>query len=98
MDLNNHLHMILHHLLGVDVKLIPSRNPFKDLAQALRDPAAQHHAPILRHPDQMVFEIIDSAPRPLQPHRGLHTTGSPLRGLALFLPPASWGVSKGGFL
>jgi len=39
----------------------------------------------------MIFEIVDSTSGPLETHTSKNTKFSPLRGLAPFLPPASWG-------
>jgi len=46
----------------------------------------------------MIFEIVDSTSGPLETHASKNTKFSPLRGLAPFLPPASWGVSRSSFL
>jgi hypothetical protein len=46
----------------------------------------------------MIFEIVNSTSCAFETHAWKNTKLSPLRGLALFLPPASWGVSKSRFL
>ena len=54
--------------------------------------------PYTGDPHHMVFEIVDSTSGPLETHASKNTKFSPLRGLAPFLPPASWGVSRSSFL
>src|SRR5579863_1002878 len=93
------MHVILHHLLSIYLKIIALGYLLKNLFQPLCHMFTQYHPPILRNPDNMIFQIVNSSPSMLQPHAGQYTKTRPQKnGRTLFLPPASWGVSKGRFL
>ena len=92
------MRMIVQDFLGIDFKTIPVGNLLKYPLQAIRNSLAQNHPTIFGHPHHMIFEIINSASGSLETHAWKNTKLSPLHGLALFLPPASWGVSKSRFL
>jgi hypothetical protein len=62
------------------------------------DISTNHLSPIFWDPHHMIVEIVDSTSGPLETHASKNTKFSPLRGLAPFLPPASWGVSRSSFL
>jgi hypothetical protein len=91
------MHMIVQDFLGIDFKTIPVGNLLKYPLQAIRHSLARHHPTIFGHPHHMIFEIISSASGALKTHAWENTKLSPLRGLALFLLPASRRVSKSRF-
>ncbi len=90
-DRKKYMHMILHYFLGIHLKAIPFGNLLKNPLQPIRYSLAQNHPTIFRHPHHMILEIVNSASGSFETHAWKNTKLSPLRGLALFLPPASWG-------
>ena len=92
------MHMIIQYFLGINFKSIPLGNLLKNPLQPTRHSLIQDHSPIFGDPHYMIFEIVDSTSGPFETHASKNTKFSPLRGLAPFLPPASWGVSRTSFL
>ena len=92
------MHMIVHDCLGINFKSISLGNLLKNLFQPTPHSLPQNHSPIFGDPHHMIFEIVDSTSGALETHASKNTKFSPLRGLAPFLPPASWGVSRSSFL
>jgi hypothetical protein len=84
--------------LGINLKTIPFGNLLKNLFQPTRHLLPQNHSSIFGDPHHMIFEIVDRPSGSLETHASKNTKFSPLRGLAPFLPPASWGVSRSSFL
>ena len=92
------MHMVLHDFLRIDLKAIPLRYSLKNLLQSLSNGSPQNHPSIFGDPHQMVLEIINSSTSTLEAHAWKNTMLSPLRGLALFLPPAELGGIQERFL
>ncbi len=97
-DRKNYMHRIGHDCLRINVKSIPLGNLLENHFQPTSHSLLQNHSPIVGDPYQMICEIVDNTTGPLETHTSKNTKFSPLRGLAPFLPPASWGVSRSSFL
>lgn len=97
-DCKKYMYMIVQDSLGIDFKSIPFSNLLKNPLQPTRHSLTQNHPTIFRHPHHMLLEIVNSASGSFETHASMDTKFSPLRGLAPFLLPASWEVSKSNFL
>ena len=98
-----YMHVVFHHFHRVYMKLILVSNPPKYLFQILPNIAIQYIFPILRYPDQVILNIINSVLCSSYAHAAVIQEKVPLR-QAFFLrlaatrfPPASKlaGIQRG---
>ena len=91
-----HVDMIRHYFKRINLHLVAFLNAVEDPLQTLRHKTFKDHPSILRNPNNVILEIVDSVFRTFDgthlPDTNCHIR---LRRISAFLPPASCGVSSG---
>ena len=93
------VNVVSHHLKCVNLKLIALCNTLENILQAIPYRTLQNHFTVLRNPNKVVLEVVHRMLATLnRAHLPYTNSRIHLRRISAFLPPASWGVSSGGFL